>query len=237
MKVLKPGNSQIISVLRITLGSVLMMVFFGLIGGFQFSAGGFQAVMTHVMYLSLFLVLLTSIIILTSRRAFLYYALFSCSIFCFVLVLWEIAYIHGGAQLSLFFFVSMAIILLGLFLWYQVRRERVRRARVYNVESGRLNLKEGVWDFRKDFHLFDPEGRMSDLELWWKVGRWISPFGPPLGYWLSRNLGDSELNYAFSVLFLIISSFIAWAALSYLALVMDLREIEKERNIKIHVPG
>jgi hypothetical protein len=237
MNVLKPGPAQIFPVLRVSLGSVFMMIFFGLIGGILLSAGDFGTIMGHIIYLSVFLIVFTSFVLLTSRRAYLYFVLFSSSILCLVLLLWEIAFIYGGMQLSLFFVVSMAIILFGLFLWYWVRRERVRQARVYNVDSGLLNLEKGVWDLRKEFHLFNPKGRMSDIELWWKGGRWISPFGPPLGYWLSRNLGDHELNYAFSGLFLIMSSFIAWAGLSYLALVMDLREIEMERNIKIRIPS
>ena len=176
-------------------------------------------------------------VLINTRRAYIYYLLFTTSVFCLVLVLWEIAFVYSGKQFSLPFSLAIVVILVGLYVYYHVRRRRIRDARKYNIASGRLNLDSGTWDFQHEFHLDNPEGQPSDLELWWRIGRWIAPFGPPLGYWLSRTLGEEALYDVFSALFLVMLSFIAWAGLSYLALMVDLREIEKERDIKIKIPA
>jgi len=233
----KINNKQTVSIIRIPLGSVFMMTFLGLIGGFSFSRVEFRTLFSHILYLSLFLIAFTAMVLINTRRAYIYYLLFTTSIFCLVLVLWEIAFVYSGKQFSLSFSLAILIILVGLYVYYHVRRRRVRDARKFNIASGRLNMGSGIWDFRHQFYLEDPEGRPSDLEIWWRVGRWIAPFGPPLGYWLSRTLGEDALYDVFSALFLVMLSFIAWAGLSYLALMVDLRELEKEREIKIKIPA
>ena len=233
----KIDKKQLISIFRIPLGSVLMMGFLGLIVGFPFSTGELRALFNHIVYLSLFLIGFTLVVLIITRRAYIYYLLFTVSVICLVIVLGEIAYVYSGKQFSLPFSLAVLIILVGLIVYYHVRRRRIRNARKFNIASGRLNLESSTWDFQHEFHLDDTEGRPSDLELWWRIGRWIAPFGPALGYWLSRTLGEEALFDVFSALFLVMLSFIAWAGLSYLGLMMDLREIEQEQQVRILIPG
>jgi|CXWL01.1.fsa_nt_gi hypothetical protein len=120
--------------------------------------------------------------------------------------------------------VAIGTTLVGAFLFLVYQRHLLKSARAYNMESGKLDIKRGLWDLTIPLRLYRP-----DTERLWQIwGRILLPLAPVAGLF-ALNTVKAEWRDVWFVMLSFLLLYIDGLIITFqLAISSELQALEKE---------
>ncbi len=226
----KIGRGQSKTVTKSLFGGIFVLTILSVLGGLLLNSGDRQIIMIQVICISIGLIVSPVILFHYSRRAYCYYFLLSISVLLIVFTLWEIAFMISGKRITFVIGFGTLTLVAGFIAFYRDQKKRIRKARNLNVIRGKFNPSMGLWDIQGSYHLEDPEKEKEKENLIIRFGKYLAPFGPPIGYFLSRSFAQQGQMEVFSVLFQVMAAILTLGGASYLGISTELLELERIHN-------
>ncbi len=229
-------ENQIKPIIKVVVGGMLSLVLFSIPGGLVNPPFNLPFLLRGV-FISMGLLIFAVCLLMTTRRGYAYFLLFSIAPTIASYIFWDTAYLISQKEITFVMGFGSISMIVGMAIYFIDQRRRLKRARNINIKTGKHIPEKGIWDLEIKLHLDDPEMEKKQMYLYRKLGRWIAPLGPPIGYLLARSFSGQGLVDMFSALFLILSSLIGWGGLTYLAIMFELLDLEKKHGKKILIPS
>ena len=178
------------------------------------------------------IIILIAIISLTilrflTKRAYAYHLLLSIIGIFIVVTLWEIAFMISGKTLTFIVSFGSVTIILGFWLIYLEQKRSFIKNRSIRIQSGAFDPDVGHWDSTIKFTSMNSGATGKTNTSIQKIGKYLFPLGPIIGYFLSRMFAQRGHLEVFSMILLVLASFLAFLGASYLSLTSEILNLEK----------
>ena len=135
---------------------------------------------------------------------------------------------------AIFFFTNMLLIIVSLFARTQTMRARLHASVLQNIRSGRLNIKDGYWDFAKQLYIGSRASEDKKQKVWNNLSK-ISPIITALGMALTRTVEGNMQMIASAITLYILGYIVIWGYAKHLAISFELKKWETDYNINISI--
>lgn len=113
-------------------------------------------------------------------------------------------------------------------------RRKLQKFTNENIDSGRLNIKDGLWDLTKPIHLDSAEKENKLLNMLSRISK-LSPIVVTIGFFIARSIDGTSQIILIGVLNFLFGCFILWGGVIELAIYFQIREWESKFNIKLRL--
>ncbi|MBK9209388.1 MAG: hypothetical protein IPL71_14220 [Anaerolineales bacterium] len=152
----------------------------------------------------------------------------------FAISLRQLIYITGLDGLYLYSLISFGLALTIGFLVIVVRSVmgKLRHAFEENINSGRLNVKDGFWNLNKPLRLDSEKKEGRKLRLISRISK-LSPVVVAIGFFIARNVDGVEQLALITFFCFLVGCSVLWTGAFELAISFQIREWERKYNIKL----
>jgi hypothetical protein len=170
------------------------------------------------------------------KRASSVYAIWSISGFIAVFLLIPVSIWISLGSLVL---ICLGLIsnVLGFYSYTQTIRKKFKTAIKFNRDSGFLDINRGICNLNIPLILAPPEVEKREKLRIQKKARLLYPFGPALGYYLSRRFGGPHDSPVAAAALFSLAYFGFQLPAKDLAIALELRELEKEIGRELILPS
>jgi|GEM_PF-6722049 len=148
----------------------------------------------------------------------------------------SLVYATGMDDLYFYTLIGFGLVLAFGFMTIYTRyiKEKMKRAIGENVNSGRLNIKESLWDLTKPLHFGSPEKEDKQRDVLARLLK-LSPIVAAVGLFMARSVeGINQIVWTAALGILVGCAFFVSGA-AQLAISFQILEWEKGFNIKLKV--
>ena len=134
----------------------------------------------------------------------------------------------------IFFLTNMLLIIVGLFFQTQTMRARLQASVLQNISSGRLNVKDGYWNFAKQLYIGSSVSEDQKQKVWGNFSK-ISPIITALSMALARTIEGNMQIVATAITLYMLGYIVLWGYAKHLAISFELKKWEADYNIHIEI--
>ena len=231
-------NYQMQSELMQLLRRLMVMTFFSWIGFYSF-LGKSPSLVGPILGFIYFLLAL--ILIRRLERAHLFYLITAMLDLITTVSLLDASlrmiFVGGslaGFSLAWIVLIGIGITLFGLWSQFQSLRIQLGASLKHNLKSGRLDLKRGYWNFDMPLHFDQPDQEKSKIQKWKRLSQ-LSPLVTALVFAIARVIDGGWQMVGMGIGLYVLGFAVALGLSKYLAILVQLRDWEREHNITIKV--
>lgn len=221
-----------------TLRRLMVMTFFSWIGFYSFLTKSPSLV---VPILGFIYFLLALILIRRLDRAYLFYLITAMLDLITTAILLDasLRMIFAGGSLERFslswiVLIGIGITLIGLWSQFQIIKTQLRASLKHNLKSGRLDLKHAYWNFDIPLHFDQPDHESRKMQKWRRLSL-LSPLVTALGFAIARVIDGGWQMVGMGICLYALGLAVALGLSKSLAILIQLRDWEREHNIAIRV--
>lgn len=211
-------------------GELFLLSILTLLGIFLLVVKDRWVLFYQVLFSSLIIIIAMTVLRFTTKRAYLYFLLLGIAGFLIILSLWEIAFMILGKSFTIMLVFGTATLAFSFLLFYFEQRRSYKQNRTIRIRHGAFNPETGHWDNQIKF---ESESSRDSRNKILRISKFTLPLGPSIGYFLSRTFAQQGQMEIFSVIFLILASFISIISASYFGLTFEILELERIYNKRI----
>jgi hypothetical protein len=140
-----------------------------------------------------------------------------------------------GSYLYLLLGFNFVLIIGSILIQISFIRDMVKSSENQNIKSGRLNIKEGLWDLTKPLYIDSGESENKTRSNFSRISK-LSPIVIAMTFFVARTVEGKTQTLIVGIAYLFVGCLIFWGFSRHLAVALQIREWEKTYGIKINLP-